>query len=68
MRYILTREVTTKECNWLKKDFKKGEVVFKYTGSTYGCCSPNGTPFTIKKNETPFFELPNNSVEKATPI
>ena len=64
MQYKLTRDVNRKECSWLSRDFKKGEIVFLYRDCTYKLCSPNGSPFTENENETPFFELPNNSVEK----
>jgi len=64
MEYELTRNVTKKECSWLDRTFKKGEKVFKYTGPTYGCCSYNGEPFTLEKGQTPFFELPNDSVKR----
>jgi hypothetical protein len=60
--FVLTRNVTKKECPWLDRPFKKNETVFEYTGCTYGCISWNGTAFTEKENETPFFELPNDAV------
>lgn len=63
MKYILTRDVTTAECPWLERDYKKGEMVFEYHGYTYGCVSYDGIAFTMVENETPFFELPMNSVE-----
>jgi hypothetical protein len=61
--FELIRDVTQKECTWLDRDFKKGEKVHKYTGCTYGCCSPFGSAFTLVKDKTPFFELPNDSVK-----
>ncbi len=54
------RDVTQKECPWLSRDFKKGEVVFEYLNYTYGVISPNGKAFTEVIEETPFFELPND--------
>jgi len=61
--YVLTRSVKRKECPWLDRNFKKGEKVFAYHGCTYGCISFEGSAFTVKPGETPFFELPNNSVK-----
>jgi len=65
-KYILIRDVLKSECSWLQRDYKKGDVVYLYSGNTYGCCSCNGKAFTDKKDKTPFFELPNNSVERTT--
>ena len=62
-KYILIRKVTKKECDWLEKDFEIGDIVYEYTGYTYGCISHRGTAFTIIPDETPFFELPNDSVK-----
>lgn len=61
--YRLTRDVTKKECNWLDRKFKKGELVYSYSGATYGCISYNGSAFTLVEGETPFFELPDDAVE-----
>lgn len=60
--YMLIRNVTKKECGWLSRTFKKGEIVYEYSGATYGCISLHGTAFTLVEGETPFFELPNNAV------
>ena len=60
MKYKLNRNVTIEECDWLKRDMEKGEIVFSFGGCTYGCVSPNGIACTEVKNETPFFELPED--------
>ncbi len=62
--YQLTRDVTQEECPWLGRDFKKGETVFEYLQYTYGCISPSGKAFTEVFDETPFFELPIDSVDQ----
>jgi hypothetical protein len=59
----LTRTVTRDECSWLKKDIEKGQIVFLYTGPTYGCVTPGNNAFTYLPNQTPFFELPSDAVE-----
>jgi hypothetical protein len=64
--FQLTRNVTKKECVWLDRTFKKGEIVYEYFGCTYGCISWKGRAFTKEENETPFFELPNDAVEHCT--
>jgi hypothetical protein len=62
MKFILTRDVTPEECDWLKRTYVKGEKVFKYTGCTYGCISPKGTACSTD-GEIPSFELPNNALK-----
>jgi hypothetical protein len=58
---ILTRDVTTKECPWLDRDFKEGEKVFPYHGPTYGAISPAGKACSIEEDKTPFFEFPHTA-------
>jgi hypothetical protein len=60
--YKLTRDVTQKECTWLDRTFKKGEVVYKYYGCTYGACRDEA--YTLEDNILPFFELPDDSVKE----
>ena len=62
-KLVLTREVTPKECFWLSHAYSKGEEVFEYTSRTYGCISPNGIACSEKDDETPFFELPKDSIK-----
>jgi len=59
---LLTRDVNQTECDWLERDFKKGETVYKYTGYTYGCISRKGVAVSLVKDKDPFFELPNDSI------
>lgn len=61
-KYKLTRDVTIEECHWLDRDFKEGEFVYEYTYHTYGCISPDGIACSEIEKETPFFELPKNSI------
>lgn len=56
---VLTRNVTKEECPWLDEDVCKGDIVFIYTGPTYGCIS-SGIAVSSVENETPFFELPTD--------
>ena len=60
-RCILSRDVTIEECGWLDKDMKKGEVVFFYSGYTYGCIN-EGTAVTKEDGVLPFFELPDDAL------
>jgi hypothetical protein len=60
--YQLTRLITPKECPWLDRTYEVGEIVFRYSGHTYGCIGKNGSAFCKAFNTEPFFELPNNAV------
>ena len=60
----LIRDVTIEECGWLERDFKNGDIVYKFNGATYNCISENGIACSEKLNENPFFELPLDSIEE----
>ncbi len=60
-RGVLNRAVTKEECPWLNKDLKKGKVVYKYTGYTYGCIG-RGVAVSDKPGKTPFYEVPHSAV------
>lgn len=62
MKYRVIKDVTKQQCTWLKRDYKKGEFVYKYFGCTYGVCKDYA--YTEKEGVTPFFELPNDAVEE----
>lgn len=59
-QFKLLRRVTKKECPWLDRSFKKGEVVHEFTGHTYGCIGA-GIACSLDGNN-PFFELPINAL------
>lgn len=58
MKLKLMRKVTKQECRWLKRDYKKWEILYSYSGCTNGCISPNGIACTEEKDKEPFFEIP----------
>jgi len=58
MQYELTRDVTRKECDWLEEDMKKGTLVYRFSGPTYGCIGYSGIACCMEEGENPFFELP----------
>jgi len=68
MKYKLKRNVTKNEFHWLDRDFLKGEIVYRYNGSTYGCCTRNGVACTLGKEKIPFFELPKDALIEINPI
>jgi len=63
MLYRLIRDVDRKECPWLDRDFRAGEVFQSYEGYTYGCISDNGVACSWDGKE-PFFELPADALDR----
>ena len=64
-KLILNRDVDMGECHWLERDYKEGELVFDYTGYTYGCCTDSGVPVSEIEDASPFFELPADAVDRS---
>lgn len=60
---VLKRNITTKECSWLKPGLKKGSVVYRYDKHTYGCIGNNGIAVSDEPNEEPFYEVPKDAVD-----
>lgn len=63
MKYEVIRAVTREECHWLSGTVKEGTIVYKYGGHTYGCIG-YGVAVTTVKGETPFFEMPYDSLKE----
>lgn len=63
-KFKLTRNVTLNECDWLNRDYKKGEIVFEYPLYTYGTVSNKGVACSEKDSESPFFELPIDALKE----
>ena len=63
LKLQLIRDVTPEEYKWLQRTFKKGEVVYYYSGPTYGAIGNTGVPCSIDGN-TPCFELPWDALDK----
>lgn len=59
----LTRLVMMKECPWLYRDYERDEIVFPYSGPTYGVISPDGRACSDLPGREPFFELPAAALE-----
>lgn len=59
---MVVREVSTSECPWLKWRLNPGRVVYRYFGCDYGACSDKGIAVTDQPDETPFYEIPFDSV------
>lgn len=57
LQFKLSKDVLKKDHKWLKRDFKKDEIVYLYTGYTYYCIREKGLACSLDGN-MPFFELP----------
>ncbi len=58
--YMLNESVKSEDFHWNPPNLSGGQVVYEYTGYTYGCISPTGIAVTLVPDETPFFELPRH--------
>ena len=64
MKYEVIRDVTREECHWLRSGtVKKGTIVYRYGGHTYGCIA-YGVAVSLDKGKTPFFEMPRDSLKE----
>lgn len=62
VKFRLTRDVKRRECPWLDRTFKKGEIVHEFTGTTYGAIGA-GIPCSLDGGH-PFFELPRGALQR----
>ena len=62
--WVMIRDVSPSECSWLENTLHKGLTVYEYYGATYGCVAGSGIAVTLVEDETPFMEVPMNSVKK----
>ena len=65
-KLIVTRDITRKECRWLKEDIPAGTVVYLYDGHTYQCISDAGMAVTNEPDKPPFFELPHDALQRVS--
>lgn len=57
----LTRDVTPMECSWLHRTYRRGEIIQRYRGCTYGIVSSGGVACSAD-GAIPFFELPEGAL------
>ena len=61
--YIVARTITDTECFWLSEPIKKGSVVHRFTGNTYGNCATEKHAIVSRvPHEYPFFEIPQDAL------
>ncbi|HWE16902.1 MAG TPA: hypothetical protein VG758_06930 [Hyphomicrobiaceae bacterium] len=58
--YRITRDIDKREQPWM--GISAGEIVYAYTGCTYGCIGA-GLAVSRRLGETPFFEVPKDGIE-----
>ena len=63
MEYIVNRDVTSDECEWLNETIKKNTILYHFHGHTYGCIGEGIAVTFSEKGDNPFFEMPNNSLD-----
>ncbi len=62
-KYTLTRDVLrTDDGSYADKDYFKGDIIFKYSGCTYGCVSDDGMAMCEIEGEGPFFQMPRDAL------
>lgn len=70
-RLRMTRTIDEREQPWMAdedtsvKSVAKDCIVYRYDGATYGCVSERGIAVTLEPGQTPFFEVPADSVAPA---
>jgi hypothetical protein len=60
--YQMIRQYIMKAEGRIEIDIPKGAMVYEYKGPTYGCCTPDEQPVSIKPHETPFFGVPKGDL------
>ena len=63
MKYEVTRELTDREKYDTSKDIKKGDIIYRFKGYTYGCIS-SGQACSLIEGKNPFFEMPLDSIKE----
>ena len=60
----LTRDISSKECHWLEREFQQGQRFRVFSGHTYGTISKAGVAVqdAASERDGPFFELPADAL------
>lgn len=62
-RYKVKTAQTASDNKSLPRDIEKGEILFGYSGCTYGCISSGGVACVLRDGKEPFFEIPRDALE-----
>ena len=64
-QYRVIRDVSWRECPWLKSPVSEGTIVYKFLQPTYGVVSNDGTAVCLDaEGNYPFMELPTEALEE----
>ena len=67
-RVRVIRTLRRTELPWLpKKTYRRGRILHRYLGATYGVVTRNGIAVSEHPSGMPFFEVPKDAVEVADP-
>jgi hypothetical protein len=65
-QFVVMRDVTPAECDWLAETIPRGAAVWRIIRDTYGAIGPNGIGVTFDPDgDYPFFELPRDALVEA---
>jgi len=67
MKYMVNRDVTQEECDWLDETIKKGTIVYKFLGNTYGL-TEGIMVFLSDDQQGPLFQLPEDALSPNQPL
>lgn len=57
--------IPEEEGDWIPRTFWPGEILFEFTGPTYGCINwNNGIAVSEVEGENPFFEFPVDALAR----
>lgn len=63
--YVIRLVTPEVDGDWIPHAFLPGDIVWEYTGATYGCINwNNGMAVSEFPGETPFFEFPYDALAK----
>ena len=63
LKGVMNKTLCVDDYGYLPGCIVKGKVVYKYTGYTYGLISRDGVAVSDQPGETPFYEVPGDSVD-----
>ena len=61
MKYRVIRKLTDEE-NFSDTELEIDDIIYSYSGCTYGCIA-DGIACCRIQHETPFFEMPEDAIE-----
>lgn len=66
-RLVVTRDIAESETS-ADRGFVEGDTLYRYDDPTYGCITDTGMAVSMKRGETPFFEVPADAVRYAPKV